>query len=80
MMKPAECEPARQVIDDIRSISTIKVNILVNEAMIISDPEDTHRTIFDPDERPVKECSSGELRIRQKKTGSEEQWDTVLYF
>ena len=50
MMKPAECEPARQVIDDIRSISTIKVNILVNEAMIISDSEDTHRTIFDPDE------------------------------
>lgn len=63
MMKPAECEPARQVIDDIRSISTIKVNILVNEAMIISDLEDTHRTIFDPDEELlllVRELAAGE--------------------
>lgn len=63
MMKPAECEPARQVIDDIRSISTIKVNILVNEAMIISDSEDTHRTIFDPDEELlllVRELTAGE--------------------
>ncbi len=63
MMKPADCEPARQVIDDIRSISTIKVNILVNEAMIISDSEDTHRTIFDPDEELlllVRELAAGE--------------------
>ena len=63
MMKPAECEPARRVIDDIRSISTIKVNILVNDTMIISDPEDTHMTIFDPDKELlllVRELAAGE--------------------
>ena len=63
MMKPAECEPARRVIDDIRSISMIKVNILVNDTMIISDPEDTHMTIFDQDKELlllVRELAAGE--------------------
>ena len=39
------------------------VNIMVDDAMIISEPEDTHLTIFNPDEELftlVRELASGE--------------------
>ncbi len=68
--------PPEQIVD---VIYKRYVNIMIDDAMIISEPEDTHLTIFNPDEdllTLVRELASGEGMFVWKNEALQSTTDT----